>query len=274
MEKLKMSYTKANTWKHCHLQYKYTYIDKLAPKEKSQALQVGDIVHRLIHLWITGDLTPKIIEDLDILVQKLNPENTEEITSDVVTQAASLIKGYFNKYQDDSLSFISSEVHIEHDLGPCILVMKVDAIARPEDGKLWRVEHKTTSRMDSYYLNGLKGGLQGALYDFGIEQTFKEVLSGTIYNILVKTKIPQYDRAYTKINRAAIDRALQTIEGVCKEIAREEYFPSSNCFGFNRECDYKMLCEYDTPEVRQAFYQERKEVKEDVNKAESGLEES
>jgi hypothetical protein len=223
-------------------------------------LQVGDIVHQLHHLWITGQLTPEHFTNLDELVQKLYPENSEELSLDVAIQAATLIRGYLEKYRDDKLNFISSEIHIETDIGSCVLVMKVDALARPADERLWRVEHKTTARMDSHYLNGLKGGLQGAIYDFGIEQEFKEKVSGTIYNLLVKTKIPDYHRAYTKCNRSAIDRMLKTVEGVVRDIHNADFYPSSLCFLYQRECDYKKLCDYDDPMVRESFYMKRKEV--------------
>lgn len=270
MEKLRLSNTRIQAWQHCHLRYKYCYIDNLVPKEKAEPLQVGDIVHQLIHKWVIGEFTPDDIANLDEFVKTNYPEDDITQAMSVAIQAATLIQGYLKKYQDDPLQFISSEIHIEHDLGPCILVGKVDALARPEDNKLWRVEHKTTSRVDSYYLNGLKGGLQGAIYDYGIEKLFKEPVSGTIYNLLVKTKIPDYHRAYTKCNRAAIDRMLQTVEGVCRDIQRGDFYPSSNCFSYQRECDYLHLCNYDSPEVREVFYQKRKETANGLDKRNEG----
>jgi len=264
MEKLRLSHTKIMTWQTCHKKYYWTYIEKLTPKAKAQPLQIGDVVHKLHHLWVIGKLTPEIIIDLPKVVTKLYPENTEFESSEVAMWAGILMKGYLDKYsEDDPLEFISSEVHIEVELEHVVLVMKVDALARPKDQRLWRVEHKTTKRMDSFYLAGLKGGLQAALYDFGIEQMFHEKSSGTIYNLLVKTKVPDYHRAYAMASRTAIDRALATVEGVYQEIQQGDYFPSSWCFSYNSECGYKKLCDFDSEQTREAFYTERKEANDE-----------
>lgn len=260
-EKLRLSYSKINTWQTCHLKYKYCYIDRLVRKEeKSYPLQVGDVVHRLMHLWYTGELTARVVTNLEKLVQKLYPGNEDPTTLSVAADAAALMKGYLDKFsQNDPIKFISTEVHLQVELPNYFLYGIIDALGRPEDKRLWRVEHKTTSRMDSFYLNGLKGGLQGAIYDYLIEQVMKEEVKGTIYNILVKTKIPQYERVYTNKNRAAVKRMLETVDGVYREIARAEYFPSSRCFSYNTDCDYKLLCDNDNEVTRQSFYKTREE---------------
>ena len=261
MDKLRLSNTKISIWQSCHKKYEWCYVHNLMPKAKAEPLQVGDVVHKLHHLWVLGKLTPSTIETLNDWVVKLYPEDTEEQALEVAAQAANLMKGYLNKYaEDDPLKFIPGETLIEVEFDNYILNGRVDCWVRPADGRLWRVEHKTASKMDSHYLQGLKGGLQGAIYDYLTEQTFKEKVSGTIYNLLIKTQIPQYLRAYAMCDRSAIDRMLKTVEGVYKEIMRGDYYPSSRCYGFNRECEYKMLCDNDNPRVREAFYQERKEV--------------
>jgi hypothetical protein len=237
-----------------------SYIENLSPKEKAIPLQIGDIVHQLLLKLIINELTPGDLEHLDELVTKLYPENSEEVSLDIAIQAGQLINGYLHKYEDDPLTFIPGETILETDIGCCILTGRVDAWARPQDGRLWRVEHKTTGKMDSFYLKGLKGGLQGAIYDFLTEKLFDEPLTGTIYNLLVKTQIPQYHRAYTKCNKFAIERMLKTVEGVVRDIERGDFYPSSLCFGYNKECDFKLLCEYDSPSTRESFYQIRKEV--------------
>jgi hypothetical protein len=229
---------------------------------KAIPLQVGDIVHKLLHMWYTNTLTADKIEHLDTFVQELYSTNSDEQTLAVAVEAANLFMGYYNKFgKTDPLHFISSEIHVQKEFDNYVLLAKVDALARPSDGRLWRVEHKTTSRLDSAYLNGLKGGLQGAIYDYLIETVMNEKVSGTIYNLLVKTKVPDYHRAYSAINRPAIARALETVDGVYRDICRGDFYPSSLCFTFNRECDYRLLCNQDTPSVREKFYKQKEEPK-------------
>jgi hypothetical protein len=238
-------------------------------EEKAYPLQVGDIVHRLLHLWYNGRLVASDIANLEILVAKLYPGNTDQQALDVATDAATLVQGYLSKFgDDDPLTFISTEVHLQVEFENYYLYAIIDALARPQDKKLWRVEHKTTAKMDSYYLNGLKGGLQGSIYDYLTEQVMKEEVKGTIYNLLVKTKIPDYFRTYTSKNRESVKRMLQTVEGVYKEITQGEFYPSSRCFSYNRECEYLLLCNNDNEQTRQSFYKpigedelKRREVK-------------
>jgi len=261
-DKLRMSHNRISIWQACHLKYRYYYIDKLMPKEeKAYPLQVGDIVHKLKHLWYSGELTVKKIDNIQQFVQSLYPDNTEETTLNVAADAGTLMAGYLRQFgTEDPIEIISSEVQLQVEFPNYYLFAIVDALGRPKDKKLWRVETKTTARMDSYYLNGLKGGLQGAIYDFLTEEVMKEQVKGTIYDLIVKTKIPSYHRAYAGINRQAIKRALETVEGVYQEIQRAEYFPSSRCFSYNRECDYALLCNNDTLQTRKEFYKVREET--------------
>ena len=262
MEKLRVSQSRVNTFLSCRVEHRWIYEVGLVPKVKAQPLQIGDIVHRLLHLYYDGRLTAEFTLNLEDFVKDLYPDNIDGEALDVAYEALALLKGYLAKYEeDDPLSIVPGETTLETDMGDYILTGKVDAWARLQDGRLWRVEHKTTAKLDSYYLDGLKGGLQGGIYDFLTESLFEEKLSGTIYNLLVKTKIPQYKRAYTSINRKVIERALMTVEGVVRDIQNGDVYPSSRCFSYNRVCDYKHLCDYDSPEVRENFYTKIKEKK-------------
>jgi hypothetical protein len=258
VEKLKLSHSKISTFLHCRQRYAWSYVEELVPKEKAFPLQVGDILHQLLDLWYTDSLEQRYLQDMEAFVRDCYPNNTSEQTLEVAYQALRLFNGYYTKFaESDPLNFVSSETHIEVDMGDYILVMRVDALARPKDGRLWRVEHKTTARLDSHYLNGLKGGLQGAIYDFGVEHMLKEKVEGTIYNLLVKTKEPQYHRAYTKRNLAAQERMLKTVEGVYRDITKGDFYPSSQCYQYARECPYLLLCNHDSKEAREAFYEKK-----------------
>ena len=259
MDKLRMSQSKVNTFLHCREEYRWIYEVGLVPKIKSQPLQVGDIAHQLLHLYYTNKLEGNFIENLNTFISELYPNNTDEESLNTALIAAGLLKGYIEKYEEeDPLTIIPGETQLEVDMGDYILTGKVDAWARLQDGRLWRVEHKTAARMDSNYLEGLKGGLQGGVYDFLTESLFKEQVSGTIYNMLIKTKIPQYPRAYTPINRKVMERSLKTIDGVVRSIKRGDFYPSTHCFTYNSVCAYKSLCDYDSLQVRESFYEQRK----------------
>ena len=258
-EHIRLSHSKIKTFLNCRQRYKWEYEECLTPIETSKALQVGDIVHRLLHLYHIKELSMDKIAELPNLIKSLHPENSEELTEEIVQQSAILMSGYLAKWKDDTLNVISSETWIEVEFPEqnFSLSGRIDALARSEIGRLWRLEHKTAARSDSAYLSGLKGSLQGAIYDYLTEQTFKETVEGTIYNLLVKTQIPKFERSYTKTSTGLKKRMLDTVYGVVRDIRRNDYYPSCNCFDFNRACDFSVLCDHDSPETRQAFFKHR-----------------
>ena len=263
-DKIRFSYSKITTWLHCHLRWKYSYIDRLVPKKKGAALQIGDITHKLLDLWNKGELKAEHLRDLESYVQTLYPSNEGEESIDIAREAARLVVGYIRQYEDDPLKVVSSEVHIQQEMPDYYLYARVDGLARTADNRLWRLEYKTAKRMDSFYLNGLKASLQGAIYDYVIEETFKEKLSGTIYSMLIKTNVPQFPRAFSPVSRPRIARMHETCQGVLRDIQRGDFYPSSACFNYGRDCDFKVLCDSDSQENREAFFTLRPQDAEPV----------
>lgn len=113
--------------------------------------------------------------------------------------------------------------------------------------------------MDSAFLSGLRKSLQAGIYDFLVRENIKEKLWGTIYDLLVKTKVPQYKRNLVPVSIPVIERSIKTVEGVVKDILMclakpSMIYPSCQCYSYNRECDYIHLCNFDSEEVRKNFY--------------------
>jgi len=256
MDKPRLSYSRTSTFLHCRMAYKWAYLEGLTPKVKAVPLQIGDITHQLFHLNFEGKVTGKDVEDLDTFVKKNYPQNDPLINLAVAREAASLFSGYLNnpEYQDDPITQTSSEVHLELEMPNFILYGRIDGLCKTKDERQWRLERKTTKQMDSYFLTGLKKSLQAGIYDV-LAEANSLGLVGTIYDILVKTKIPQYKRNPVLKNREVMERAIQTVEGVCRDIQRGDFYPSSNCINYNQECNYRPLCNFDSPETRKAFFQ-------------------
>jgi hypothetical protein len=256
--KLILHSSKVNTFLFCRKAYQWEYEERLVPKAPSFPLQVGDIVHKLFHKHHIGKLAIEDLSKLDEFVQSLYQDNPEEFSAEVALEAGRLVVGYLEKYQDDPLRIIASEIPLEVDMGIYKIVTKIDAICEKlSDNSIWRLEHKTTKQMDSLYLSGLKGGLQGGMYEYAISKVFDERIQGTIYNIIVKTKVPKFDRSYSRTNLAHQKRVLETLNGVANDILSRNLYPSSNCHNYNKACPYLALCDYDCPETREAFYKHK-----------------
>ena len=264
---LRLSPTKVNKFLFCRMAYYWNYECNLRPKAVSFPLQVGSVVHDLSHEYQLGRLTSEYIANLPELVRQKYKDQDNAL--DVALEAARLFKGFLNSCDDGKLRFISSELPLQYQVDEwnVLLYGKPDAWARTEDGRLWKYETKTTAKIDAAYLNGLKRGLQSSFYDYLTEKLMEEKVAGTIHNLIVKTKVPQYVRTFSQSSQKAIHRMLRCVEGVAADIHKcmetKRWYPSCNCFLYNKECEYKMLCEHDSKRTREEFYTPYHEVVEE-----------
>jgi hypothetical protein len=258
MEKLKLSYSQATTFLICHKKWWWVYDQDLtSKKEKKPALQLGDVVHRLLDKYYRFELDTSDISALDKYVQKLYPQNSDEESITTARIAATLFYGYIKQFEEDDLRVVSPEMHLEKDFGDFSLYSRLDAVCLTPDDREWRMEHKTTSRMDSYYLNGLRKGLQTGIALWLYEDLVNPKVAGTVFNMLIKTKVPSYPRSPILKERWVINLAKEAVRGIVRDIKRRDFYPSANCSLYNEECEFAALCRNDTPQIRETFYTSR-----------------
>ncbi len=260
--KLRLSASRCGVYVSCPKKYFWTYHEHLKAKAQGERpLFVGSLVHRLKHQYNLGKLNLEALGQYDQVVQKLFPEitNNQEAVS-IASEALTLFNGFISAFADDPLEVVSSEVHLELDRGPYILYTRVDELDRTQDGKLWRGEHKTTARTDNAYLKGLKRGIQAGIADIVMSEVMPEKVYGTMYNLLVKTKIPQYYRSPVLTEKSLRPMTESMLKHVYEGVMSERFECSMNCFVFNRECEFLPLCKHDDPKIREAFYEYRPDV--------------
>lgn len=258
-EKLRLSTSRIQNYLHCPKKYNWIYNELLVAKKRSAALQVGTLVHLLLQKDVEGNLTVDYINNLVSEVKKDYPGNTPEEDQDIAYQALNLYKGYKDKFQDDPYKVVGSETHLELDMGDYTLYTRLDTIVKDSSSRLWRGEYKTTARIDSAYLSGLKSGLQAGISYIVSSAVLPEKLSGTVYSLLVKTKIPQYERVLVLAEKSLVERTLECVKGVADGILQKRFYPSMECHFYNRECEYLPLCKNDTTNIRNDFYEPRVE---------------
>jgi len=259
-DKLRLSASRCNTYLHCPKSYYWTYEEKVQAKGVSLPLAVGGITHRLLHQMHIGKLPLDKLKDYDEVVLKHYPHLTKQEAEQVAHEAMTLFSGYATKFERDPLDVVSSEMHLESDRGKYLLYARLDGLVRTQDERLWRFETKTTSRIDSAYLSGLKGGIQAGISYILLKETMPEKVMGTIYNLIVKTKIPQYERSPILAEKQLGLMTEEMLEGVCEGIFNKRFFPSMQCFFYNRSCDFLPLCKNDSKQIREAFFEPRPDV--------------
>lgn len=258
--KPRLSPTRVGNFLTCRMKYYWTYEEELTPKDKSIPLQVGDITHLLRHKYITNNLNLGDITNLEEMIREKYPNNTLEVSEEVTEQALKLIKCYINKASEMVITNVSSEMHVEVEEEEFFIYGRIDGLGRTQDQKLWRTETKTTARMDSLYLSGLKSGLQSGIYHYLLNKVLKEEIHGTIFELLVKTKTPYCELALVPISKPIMERALKAFEGVARSIKRGDFYPNPvKCVDYNRECDFIHLCNHpkQLEQIKQTFYVKR-----------------
>jgi len=258
---INLSYTKCDTFLRCRMRYYWIYVEHLTPKSKTIPLMVGDLVHRLLDQQTRGILTLNRIRDLVQYVQSIYPDEPEEQVKIVALEAGRLINGYVAKYEEDDIQIHSPEMHLEGEYRGFKLYTRLDAVAVTPDERRWRLERKTTARFDSRFLVGEKKGLQTGIAHWLMEDQLPFKTAGTIFDLIVKTQIPQYERTpFTKV-RWLINNTKKCVRGIVRSIKREDFYPSGACDGYNKTCSYQVLCRKDTKELRRIWFVNREEVR-------------
>jgi len=258
--KTRLSYSKLSTFMSCRRKYYWIYDQNLSSLGRADYLQVGIAVHDLRERWVKGELKIEDITGLKQVVQDLYPENDPQTTSKVALESATLFNGYVQDFSEDQYKLVSPEMTLEWDSGEFILYTRLDGLAIDQANNYYLDELKTTARMDSYYLQGLRKGLQAGIRYWIAEEVLDFDTKGTLYEIIVKTKIPQYQRMPVMKDRWTVDYTKETVYGLWESIKRcgrdkSKFYPSMNCSQY-RECEYETLCRQDTPIKRANFFKE------------------
>lgn len=262
-DKLRLSSSSVGTYLTCPAKYNWVYNEMLKPKgDYSIALTTGVIVHRLLHWMNTGMETTDRITSLYTDLKKEFPQIPDDELKDSIHQSLTLVQGYLKKYESDPIEIVSSETHMELDCGDYVLYGRVDGLARTQDKRLWRHEIKTAGRMDRNYLAGLTNSLQSGIYHWMLDELREdEKIYGTIYSILVKTKVPQFERSPVLTPKKLIELTKRTVNRVYERICEKDFEPSLNCFTYFRECPYSMLCFKYSDRIRKEFFEHRPPTK-------------
>ena len=257
-KKLKLSYSQCTQYLRCKKRWMWIYKEDLAPKLKTFPLKVGDVTGRVLRMYDLGELTMEHIANLTDYVKKLYPEEDDLENYEVALEAARLVNGYIAEHEDSTIEVISPEMHLLKDFGEFELYARVDAMAVSEDSRKWRLERKTAARYDSRYVAGYRNGLQTGISMWLLEDLYPEKVSGTIYDMLIKTKVPQFPRELVTTSNWRVKLAKETVEGVVRSIMHGDYAPSMDCDMYNKDCSYSVLCRNDTPHNRETWFTSRR----------------
>ena len=171
------SHSRINCFKQCPKKFDYRYNKHLFKiDEESTILIMGKAFHRGIELGDVGKLEQELDNNNDFL-----NENAE--TNKVIVLA--MVEAFFNKFPDHNEGDVKHEVEIKTKFGGYDFIMYADAIVEEVDGIVLR-EYKTTSRIDSTYIDKLKFNDQISRYCLAIEQEYHKPVKRIEYYVAKK----------------------------------------------------------------------------------------
>ena len=194
-----LTYSALNTFRNCPRKYKHRYVDCLRPRERSEALSFGSVIHGALELWYqaTGD-SNRLWTALDYIDQQF-PERVGDDTQTAAWHLArAMFTGYADRYAQEDFEVVEVEKSFTGEIRnpdtgrqsqTFVIAGKADAIVQRPDG-MYLLEHKTASSIDANYLDKLWTDTQIALYSHYLRQLGYPIV-GVIYNVLLKCRLKQ-----------------------------------------------------------------------------------
>lgn len=213
---LKISNSKVNTWRRCHMAYRYKYVMKLRPKRKGMALRRGSIIHECIEAYDSGKSWKKLQKKFakDFYEETFQEEILE--IGDIPKMVMELMENYQALYEEDGLNYLGSEVHFELPLMPGVVIEGyLDALVEDRDGCIWPKETKTYKKNPDY--DFLLMNTQSALYTWAVTELGYNP-KGTLWDI-IRAKEPTRPEFLKngQLSRKAIDSTPYTVEKAIRE---------------------------------------------------------
>lgn len=209
-EVLKISNSKITTWRRCHREFNYKYIQKLRPKKKGMALSRGSIIHECIEAYDSGRSWRKPFNRFSKEFYKNTMKDEIVEFGDIPRMVEELMENYQVFYEEDGLHYLGNEVHFELPLMKGVVVEGyLDALVEDEKGDIWPKETKTYKKDPDY--DFLLLNTQSALYTWAVMEMGYNP-KGTLWDI-IKAKEPSVPQilASGKISQKAVDSTPYTV---------------------------------------------------------------
>lgn len=152
---LKISQSKAKTWRRCHFEFHCKYVLNLEKKMKAVPLVTGTVIHSILEAMALGKDWAPVIEDYAKDYNKLFAEEQDKYKSP--EDLDTIMRGYEKYWKDEPLRFIKiNGKRAEHefeiklcscDAGDIMFEGKVDAYIKDKLKRRWIVEHKSFKKL-------------------------------------------------------------------------------------------------------------------------------
>ncbi len=217
-----VSCSEISSWLSCRKKHEFRYVQRLAPMEDSEPLNLGRAVHAALESWY---LRRDKQSALDAVRESLDCCASGD---ELLPKALGMISGYI-EYWKDRETF--QALHVELPFRVPLrtpsgrasriydLVGRVDGIVQKPDGSIWILEHKTLGRKDKHYFDKLDVDIQVRAYCWAVQRFTGLDVKGVIYNVL-RSKLPAQPEVLKSgklSKRANIDTTFEIFQQAIKD---------------------------------------------------------
>jgi hypothetical protein len=194
------------TFIRCRRRFFYSYEERLSPKGVAVPLVVGSAFHKAMEEWYSPKAKPSPAlkrlgmhrADMEIAphLKELLPPATLERLEVARGMMQGLLSAYYDKYvvedrKNWEILVVERPFSVPLD-GGWTADGKFDVLFRnKKTGKIYVLEHKTTSMLSEDYVGRLPLDDQIHQYAFGAKHFTGEKIAGVVYNVVQKSRLRQ-----------------------------------------------------------------------------------
>lgn len=187
---MRLSNSKANTYRRCPKKFFYKYELGLRPKKKKEELEKGSWLHEMLQAYYEGENWKKVWKELCKGYYKLFEEEREEL-GDLPGETLRIMRSYIRRWKREDEQYTVIDAELDEILTlPNGLEFNfiIDLIVEDDLGGIWLWDHKTTKGnfMDQDYM---LLDAQLARYFWAAEAMGYTPLRGVMFNE-IRTKAP------------------------------------------------------------------------------------
>ena len=250
-----LSASSINEYVECSLLYRFGRIDKLPMEFKSDALEFGTCIHRVLEEYYSarmiGDrmLLKDVHEFFVFKWLEIAKGRTDIRYADghdynsYLMFGRDLLTAWYNKLPDDDFTILAIEEAFSFNL-PGIdipIIGAMDLVEQDNSGTIIITDFKTSGR--AYSKDEVDQNQQLTMYQIAAKQNGygnREILLR--FDTLIKTKTPKFEQYWTTRTeldeRRLIKKARQVWDGISKEV----FVPNDTSWKC-KGCAYKQACD-------------------------------
>jgi len=241
----------------CGLLYKLGRIDKLPMEFRSDALEFGSVIHKVLEehyrMKMEGNiLSAKQLHEIFEKCWREAAEGKDDIRysegkdfETLLLEGKELLTVYHNKMPDDQFRIIGIEEPFQFYVKGCPvpIIGAIDLIEEDDSGTLIITDWKTSGR--AYSLEEINKNFQISLYKLGVKESGysdREILLK--FDCLIKSKSPKFEQYYSSRTEADEIRAVKKILEVWNGISKGVFIPNDGSSNWKcKGCAYKKACD-------------------------------